>query len=81
MSKCDLKFTNAVSKNSFLFSVNIKEYQRRRDYYGSLGSYQGSKIDNPTTVRNHAGGKRGSATAFSSNNGDEDDDDLFGLFR
>ena len=69
-----------MSENAFLFSANIKEYQRRRDYYGSLGSYQGSKIDNPTTVRNHAGGKRGSATAFSSNNGDEDDD-LFGLFR
>ena len=78
--ECDLKFTNAVSKYAFLLSVNIKEYQRRRDYYGSLGSYQGSKIDNPTTVRNPAGGKRGSATAFSSNNGDEDDD-LFGLFR
>ena len=72
-----------MSKNSFQFSVNTKEHQRRKDYYSSLGPYQDSEMGNPTSVRTHAGGKRGSATLFTSNNSDEDDDDddLFGLFR
>ena len=81
-SKMLLKVYYCCEQKFLSFSVNIKGHQRRKDYYSSLGAYQDSEMGNPTSVRTHAGGKRGSATLFTSNNSDEDDDDdLFGLFR